>query len=525
MKTLLKILAVIALICVALPQLWYPYGFDQMVYAACGDVIRRGGVPIRDCFETKQMGVMLMYALPALLTRSPVAIHALTLAWQLMTSGVLAFIAARLFGKTAAWVAAIVYWLMYAGINYWSMDQAETFSNVFLALALYLCVAHQNGRRSTTLLFWAGVCIGVTFWFKYVFVLVGIALGVCILLDDLLSARAIHVKPLLAFAGGFVLIALAGVAYYALQRDGIATLLMQLNFLRENFPLAEPLPLPGMIQMLLRFLNNGADQTAGFKDTLGDATNAAVIFGAGFPLVFVLMALGAIRAFASGTARRAVLYLLAVFAACVVITAWQGNYIQYHFTIWHAPLALLASAAFVADKNRARSMSNVLASFVAFVTCGLMIWRMTPILQDTFVNVIMQHKTPTQLYAESKQAAHIPAAEQLKKQTSPEDSFAIFGDAPWLYTLAERKNATRFSFINVWIKKRNTPSYALFIQQFRDDLAQNKPLYVVLTRENFPWLNNNYLDDYKLAKPIFEYVEANYHYEGENGPFLFFRRN
>ena len=56
---------------VALPQLLYPLGFDQAVYAACGDVIRRGGVPIKDCFETKQIGVMVMYALAMRISLRP----------------------------------------------------------------------------------------------------------------------------------------------------------------------------------------------------------------------------------------------------------------------------------------------------------------------------------------------------------------------------------------------------------------------------------------------------------------------
>jgi hypothetical protein len=161
---------------------------------------------------------------------------------------------------------------------------------------------------------------------------------------------------------------------------------------------------------------------------------------------------------------------------------------------------------------------------VFIIAIGLLVLRMLPILSDTFNNVLTQRKPMREIYLESKQGAHIPVGEYLREKTTPQESIAIFGDAPWVYTLANRPNATRFSFVNVWIKKRNTPSYALYVQQFREGLARNKPLYIVLTKANFPWDNNDYVQDYKLATPIYDYVEANYAYEGENGPFLLFRR-
>ena len=74
------------MIVVALPQLYYPLGFDQAVYAACGYAIKNGGVPIRDCFETKQMGVMLMYAIPMALTPSATGLTILRLRFFAMSA-------------------------------------------------------------------------------------------------------------------------------------------------------------------------------------------------------------------------------------------------------------------------------------------------------------------------------------------------------------------------------------------------------------------------------------------------------
>jgi 4-amino-4-deoxy-L-arabinose transferase-like glycosyltransferase len=293
-----------------------------MVYAACGDVIRLGGVPIRDCFETKQMGVMVMYAIAMSFSPSVWAVHAFTLLWQVITSLVIARIACDVFGPRAAWVAATLYWLMYAGINYWSMDQAETFCNLFLALAFWAMVREPRAKNKesrisqSTLnpqlsalslqpstfnlqysaLLLAGVCIGVTFWFKYIFVLVGMGFGLLLILQLFLNRRSLNLGSgfwvLGSFALGAVLPMLLGVFYYALQTDGLQTLLAQLNFLRENFPLTEPLPPDGMARMMLRFFDNGADVSGDFKRTLGPATAAANVLGGGFPLVLLLGAIG-----------------------------------------------------------------------------------------------------------------------------------------------------------------------------------------------------------------------------------------
>ena len=566
LKFVISLIFVAFLALVALPQLWYPFGFDQMVYAACGDVIRLGGVPIRDCFETKQMGVMVMYAIAMSFSPSVWAVHAFTLLWQVITSLVIARIACDVFGPRAAWVAATLYWLMYAGINYWSMDQAETFCNLFLALAFWAMVREPRAKNKesrisqSTLnpqlsalslqpstfnlqysaLLLAGVCIGVTFWFKYIFVLVGMGFGLLLILQLFLNRRSLNLGSgfwvLGSFALGAVLPMLLGVFYYALQTDGLQTLLAQLNFLRENFPLTEPLPPDGMARMMLRFFDNGADVSGDFKRTLGPATAAANVLGGGFPLVLLLGAIGIGRCLKLKPL--AIGYLLAYLVATIILCIWQGNYIQYHFTLMHVPVALLAGAAF-AEKDWSptgdRSPTDGSPTdgsptrlygrgFLFAVAVALLIYRMTPMMFDAYDNVLVQHKPLRDQYLESKQGAHIPISEYIRDKTSPDDSIAIFGDAPWVYTLAGRRNATRFSFVNVWIKKRGTPSYALHVQQYVDGLSRNKPLYVILTKADFPWLNNDYLADYKLATPIYNYVEANYAYEGENGPFLLFRR-
>ncbi|MDW8352698.1 MAG: glycosyltransferase family 39 protein, partial [Anaerolineae bacterium] len=260
--------ALIALVLGALatPQLIYPFGHDQGIYSACGDVIRRGGVPIRDCFESKGPGVMVLYAVALSIAFSTVAVHAFTLTWQAVTAALVGWTARTMFHPAAALPAAAFYWLIYAGINYWSMNQAETFSNLFIVLSLYLAWRGvSNERRSAPdlhLLFISGISAGILMWFKYTFGLLIAAIGAGLLLQAWLRARALReaLRGGVAFSAGAIVINALVLIYFALA-GGIPALVEQFNVFRELFPLGPPRTFPEIVQFLWRFTDNGADLT------------------------------------------------------------------------------------------------------------------------------------------------------------------------------------------------------------------------------------------------------------------------
>jgi hypothetical protein len=535
----LKVLLVIILALLAAPQLWYPMGFDQGVYAACGDVIRRGGIPIQDCFETKQPGVMVMYAIPMLVSLAPMAIHAFTLLWTALTAVVIGQTARRLFHPNAAWPAAVLYWLAYAGINYWSMDQAETFSNLFLVIALLgTWLGSQSPQPVSNLrspispkiwLIVAGVCIGISFWFKYVFALIAIALAVCIVIKVWLRTRSLAraIAPAILF--GIVALGVAGlgVLYYALNNP-FSALVSQFQFLLAAFPLGPARTLPQILGQLARFFNNGADVTADFKATVPQW----IILGGGFPLIALLALSGLWRWF-----RREpmlAVFVLVYFLSAAGIVVWQANYIQYHYTIMLPAFVLAAAGNFgfsiddlrlkKAPQSKIGNLRSQILVGVLALSCILLAVRMLPWVEDCYQNVIVSGKPPRQIYLESYVAPNVLLAEYIDNHTQPTDTIAIFGDAPWVYTLSNRRNATRFSFINLWLRKREAITYPLFTGQFLDGLERNQPVYFILTKPDFPWPNNDYTPDYKAATAIYAYVESHYAYEGENGPFLLFRR-
>ncbi|MCS6772622.1 MAG: hypothetical protein NZ693_00705 [Thermoflexales bacterium] len=522
--------AVLVLAILAAPQLVYPFGHDQGIYSACGNVIRQGGVPIRDCFESKGPGVMVLYAVALSIHHSTVAVHAFTLIWQALTAVLVGVTARVIFNDgRAAFPAGAFYWLIYAGINYWSMNQAETFSNVFITGSLLLgWLAAQ--RRSPGLAFGAGAVAGILLWFKYTFGLQLAAVGLGLIVQAALARQALRgvIRLGAAFALGAVALNAVVLGYFAVV-GGLLALVEQFNVFRELFPLGPPRTFPEIVQYLWRFTDNGADLTGDYKPTVVQWT----FFGGGFPLLFALALVGALR-FAqplNGEGSARYVYLLGLFLAGLVVVAIQAKYVQYHFTILHPPLALMAGAGVAAalgwlDRERAalvRAFGGLvlLGSAAAFVLLGL---RMIPWVADTYSNVIVQRKTLREMHLESRVAPQLYIADYIVQHTTPEDMISLFADAPWVYMLTERRNATRFPFADVWAPAHGSFTNENFARQFFEGVQRNRPKYFILTEDNYPWLGVRHIDNYKRLTFLYDYVEANYRYEVNIGPFIVFRR-
>lgn len=533
------IIAILALATLAAPQLIYPFGHDQGIYSACADVIRRGGVPIRDCFESKGPGVMALYAIPLSLSFTTVGVTAFVLLWQALTAVLVGIATARMFHPLAAWPAGALYWLIYAGINFWSMNQAETFSNLFIVLAMLLAwksarvnAAHIN--RDAVL---AGICAGMLLWFKYTFALFIVAIGLALLMHVWLRERGFRIVPVrgLAYSAGVVIVAAAGLLYFALA-GGIPALVEQAGVFRELFPLGPPRTFPEVVQFLWRFTDNGADLTGDYKATVQQMT----FLGGGFPLLFALAGIG----LAARVSKRRQplaseedwsegkigwLYVLLVFIAGLGVVAWQAKYVQYHFTILHAPVAMAAGAGVAAGllwlRERGwRRVAGVFAIALAAAAFALLGLRMLPWVNDAYTNVIAQGKSLREIHLESRVAPQLLVADYIDAHTALDDRIALFADAPWVYMLSDRRNATRFPFADVWAPAHGSRTNESFGRQFLEGMQRNQPKYFIITKDDYPWQGVRHIDDWKRLEALHTYVEAHYQYEAENGPFLLFRR-
>lgn len=527
----------IGCVVLALPHLTYPWGHDQGIYSACANVVLRGGIFPRDCFEPKQIGVIVMYAIPLAFTQATWGLHLFTLLWQAMTAIVVGAVARRMFHPHAAWFAGLFYFLIYVGINYWSTSQAETYANVFLALALlFVWLGGQRDARAAgerclqhyAPLIIAGVCAGVTIWFKVTFGLYAVLMLLLLMLQTWLHTRSFQTTIVHALVFGLAVtsVTVAVLAYLALAGgvSAIEAWLDQIILFRDQYPLGPARPPSEVAWYLMRFLDNGADLSGGFKDTVPHWT----FFGGGFHLLFVLAGIG-VAAFARGRGTL-MAYLLGSFVVGVAIVVMQAKYVQYHFTILHPPLALLAGAGAAAglralsDADLPRRVAGVAVLALTVLTVGALGVRMIPWVADAYTNVVEQRKSLRDIHLESHVAEQVLVADYIREHTAPDDTITIFGDAPWVYTLTQRRNATRFPFTDVWSMKPETGTYQKFMRLYLEDLQRNRPLYFIITQPDYPWPGVNYIETWKRAEQVHAWVEAHYQYEADNGPFILFRR-
>jgi len=516
MRAVHAAIAGLAALSVGLPQVWYPLWFDQGAFAACGDILRQGGVFLRDCWDVRGPLTPALYALAIAINPTPVAIFAFNLAWQAASAGLLGILAWRIFGSAlAGWVAGALLWLTMATLNYWSVGQAEGFANLgFIAATACAWEAAQprTGRR----LGWAlaaGALAGALFWFKYPFALYGPILAGWLWLRrrDRLAVAGMAVGGLLALALGGLYFALGG---------ALGELALHLRYAVANFherPLAERWAwLTSVFWVeITTFAQVGSTPTAGFKDTVPQV----YLLGRGYPFFLLLAALGATglfrRAERGAGERLTALWLLTALA----LNLWQGHSYRYHFIIWLPPLALLAGAA-VARGGAVRAVALALAG-VAAVGQVLAMW---PWMHDAFENAIVQGKPARALYQESKEAPQHTLADFLRANTAPDERVAVFSDTPAVYVLAGRRNATRFPYLRWADEARDPSARAALAEMYLDDLTRHPPRFFVLSRDGFPWDSARFIETWKGLPEVQRYVEANYEYVGENGPYLLFRR-
>ncbi len=520
LKAGLMMLAALGLLAVALPQVWYPMWFDQGAFAACGDVLRRGGVFLRDCWDVRGPLTPALYAAGTALSPTQPAMFAFNLAWQAGSAVLLGALAWRMFdSRLAGAIAGALLWLTMATLNYWSVAQAEGFANLFF-IAATLCAWEASrwiDRRQTRWLLASGAFAGALFWFKYPFALFALVLMIWAI------ARHRRVATIGWMGVGAALAIALGGAYFLIN-GALGDLLLHLRYAITNFhnkPLQERWTwLTGLFWTeITTFVQIGSTPTAGFKDTVPQVQ----VLGRGYPSFMLLMVLGAVRSLWSKGRREAGALVILWLTTTVLLNLWQGHSYRYHFIIWLPPIALLAGAAF-ADLRTAglipRALAPILLSAMA-VGQGLAMW---PWMRDAYDNVIVQGKPARTLHLESKEAAQRYLAEFLQENTLPDERIIVFSDTPVVYFLAQRQNATRFPYLRWADEARDAAVRTALAGTYLDDLTRNPPRFFVLSQDGFPWESARFIETWKGMAEVNRFVEENYEFVGENGPYLLFRR-
>jgi len=525
-------LAWVVMALAALPQLMYPLWFDQGAFAACGAALHAGGIFLRDCWEARGPLTPLLYAIPMTFSAAPIAVRLFDVLWQMATAVLLGMVTRDLFGRTAGNIAALVYFLMYASLNYWATAQAEGFANGLFIGAVWLVWratgttgdGKSKGIASAFRLPWllaAGFVAGLLFWSKYPFALLAVALAVW-------TWRRSGFGAVTRYAGGVAAALLLGLVYFA--GNGLLTELGQhLQYAISTFnnvPLAQRWEwFTGIFWVEVKaFVSVGNIPTAGYKDTVIAADH---VLGRGYPILMILALVGAVYGLIGKEIRRATLLALVYWGVAFALQVWQGHSYRYHFVILLPPFALLIGAATRGRDGGLLSIRRwlaylpVLAVFVAAYGMCVAIWPWT---RDAINNLIIERKPINQVYAESRVSAYSTLGDFLRLKSAPGESVFVFGDTPAVYALAERPMGARFPYLR-WAKEGGDPAVRqAYTAALLADLQAHRPRFFALPTVGMPSNDFDFQQIWKEMTPVHDFVEANYGYIGEVGPYLLFER-
>jgi hypothetical protein len=495
-------------------QLLFPLWFDQGAFATCADVLRRGGAMWRDCWEVRGTLTPLLYALPALIDDSSLALQAFNLIWQWASGCVLAWLAWRLLAsRAAALLSGVLYLAMHGSLNHWAVAQAEGFANLFIALAIALLLTARP-RVSHAVL--AGACGAALFWLKYPLVLL-------MVLPFALAWQRKRTGALLLGLGA----ALAASLLPMLVSGAWDDWLLHLRYDTDVFllkPLAQRWDwLTGLFVVeVSTFIQQGNTPTAGWKNTVAQTE----WLGRGYPWLMLLLALALGQTLAWRKLRSARLLLIGWLALAIGLNILQGHSYRYHFVIWLAPMALLGGstlAGFVrwgwSELAGVQRVSALICAVLFLAGSVLTIW---PWSRDAWQNLVVERKALTQIHDEALTRDYDVLARWLRDNSAPEANIVVFSDVPAVYRLAGRAPGTRFPYFR-WAEHGKGPR-AEYEALTIADMQRTQPRYFVLSKERFPWPEARFIDIWKSLPALNAFVEREFQYVTDVGPFVVFAR-
>lgn len=467
-----------------LPSLLYPFGRDQGVFAYVGRVILEGGWPYRDVWELKPPGIYYTYAAMLSLTGSSMlGVRALDLAAAVTTACVLAAALSRFLGPVPAWLGGLTYAALYLRLGFWGMAQAESFANLWTAIALILWLragevisplrssgrvpagpgTHGVGGSVIRSSFPAGAAAALALLLKVTVLLpLAGALGAVSFLRTRRAAVRVEGVSGLALLSG--LAAVLGIVLLAMVLSGAGAAYLEIQH--------------GFV----------AGYVAMARDDLA-ATGWQYLWRLyALPLALAIVGLWSV----SGRGR----LLLGTWLIAAALSVWvQRKYFGYHWTPVLLPLAGLAGAGLAALLSPLQRLTARRA-WAGAATGALLIalWSVEREASGYGAALrLMTGRMSREAYwtrfgrpyrGDFSFAADRWAARYVRDHTRPGDPVFIWGFEPLILFLADRRAPTRFVFavplVSAWTPDR-------WRDELMRDLRAHPPvLFGVMRRDALP---------------------------------------
>ena len=500
---LLVILVVIGL---AAPFWNVPLSRDQGVYATCSQTLLRGGVPFRDCWDTKGPALHYTYALAEMLfghaTSSPYILNAIVIA---LSSLVLARLTILWIhpNRWLAYATGLLYGVLAVAVRFDMNAQPESFANLFALLGL-LGISEGSQRKRMLLFLLGGVSLALAVFYKYALMLpYGVAaLGLILLMPQQTTAEKLKAFAF-TLAGALGLTALF--SGYLLAVGAFNDAVTHLQFIFFYFPKAQLNP----DEYALR--SQPVSQTLAY-----------------FGRLPVLIAI-ALAGFGIAIRKRTWYGWLGIlmFLAGLAVVWGQQRFTPYHWTASLPSYALGCGIIMAEVAAFPRTKLQTLASLVLGSALLANIAIFFYIDQWEILGAYLTGKESQEAFYERQGTwDHTIAAEYIQERTKPTDTIWVWGHHTAIYYLAERSSPTRFIYNEPLLMhiRGGNPWQDAWRAEALDDIYQNPPVYLLLTtfdRTFFDFRNPNVA--WRDIPAYRQLTDLHYRLEYEFGRFQFYR--
>lgn len=308
--------AALLAIAAAVATLWWPFGWDQGIFAWIGGVIAAGGAPYRDAWDVKGPLTFLPFALvETLFGRVMWGIRTFDLVLLAGAALAVRYVVSRHAGPGAAIGAALLYALAYIGFGYWHTAQPDGWVALIALAGWAPLLSSERAAERTWVMAVTGLVVGLGVLAKPLYVLLAV-----IPLAALALTAGIRLRRRITLAGAFIVAAALPVVLCAAWLGARGALGAAIEtYLRFNAELAAAGQQP--VASVLRGMYRRMVERPAVLFALPAA-------GAG---VIVLMR----------DARRTGVLLLGWLLIALLIVFVQGRLFGYHWHAVFAPLALL----------------------------------------------------------------------------------------------------------------------------------------------------------------------------------------
>jgi hypothetical protein len=478
----------------ALPNLRYPLGRDQATYCVIGQGLLHGQLLYRDLWDNKPPGVFYIYALIVKIF-GPVmwCVGAVDILWLLVISCCIFYFARRYLGTPAATLAMVFNASRHCRQGYIHAAQPETFLMLCVFAAYFLLLP---GERRVARQLAAGLVLGAAFWLKYN----AVAFFPFVVLLPFLDFRELdrgsgHVRleipcrdwfvRALIVGAGFLLAVVGVLAYFWVS--GAWPAMKEVQF--------EVLPRYGarVFHWSFYFVFWALWQTQNHMGIWDEVMPALTLLFAWKRRELALVAPVLLLAFAG-----------------YISVVMQGRFHPYYFETCFPFFSMFWGYVCVKTYEGFKYVQRIFAQR-AWTLARAMLWLVLAglafsLLPEESVRVVQHYKFLADWWRDpelsykmywwqlplEKLSEQLRVIDYVKKDISPRDEVYVWGTAPLINFLTQRRNPSRFvsnlALMSTWGPDR-------WRQELVRTLEAKRPRYIVVARhDSVPTLTFTMMD-------------------------------